>query len=135
MNRLIISQLNINSLKSKFLGVINLIKHIDILVLTETKLDESYPKSQFFIEGYSPRFRQDRNLNGGGVMIYLREDIPCKVLHKHNAPDNFEGNFLELNLRKSKWLLFGGYDPHKDSISKFFWIHTFLRQFSHIRRF
>ena len=47
INRLIISQLNINSLKSKFLGVINLIKHIDILVLNETKLDEAYPKSQF----------------------------------------------------------------------------------------
>ena len=47
INRLIISQFNINSLKSKFLGVINLIKHIDILVLNETKLDEAYPKSQF----------------------------------------------------------------------------------------
>ena len=97
---LIISQLNINSLKSKFLCIINLIKHIDILVWTETKLDESYPKSQFLIEGYSPTFWQDRNLNGGGVMIYIREDIPCKVLYKHNAPDNFEGIFLELKLRE-----------------------------------
>ena len=32
-------QLNINSLKSKFEGITKLIKHIDILVLTETKLD------------------------------------------------------------------------------------------------
>ena len=68
INRLIISQLNINSLKSKYLGVINLIKLIDILFLTETKLDESYLKSQFLIEGYSPPFWLDRNLNGGGVM-------------------------------------------------------------------
>ena len=41
------------------------------------------------------------------------------AFHKHNAPDNFEGIFLELNHRKSKWLLFGGYNPHKDSISNF----------------
>ena len=39
------------------------------------------------------------------------------------TPDNFEGIFLELNLRKSKWLLFGGYNPHKDSISDF--VNTF----------
>ena len=51
--------------------------------------------------------------------MYIREDIPCKVLHKHNALDHLVGIFLELNLRKSKWLLFGGYNPHKDSISNF----------------
>ena len=55
-------------------------------------------KANFF-ESYSPPFWQDRNLNGGGVMIYIREDIPCKVLLKHNAPDNFEGIFLELIIR------------------------------------
>ena len=27
--------------------------------------------------------------------------------------------FLELNLRKVKWPLFGGYNPHKDNISNF----------------
>ena len=32
---------------------------------------------------------------------------------------NFEGIFFEINLKKSKWLLFGGYNPHKDNISNF----------------
>ena len=104
-------QLNINSLKGKIEGVKNLIKDIDILVLTETKLDETFLKNQFLIDGYSLPFRQDRNSNGGGVMIYVREDIPCKMLSKHNTPDDFEGIFLELNLRKVKWFLFGGYNP------------------------
>ena len=27
--------------------------------------------------------------------------------------DNVEGIFVEINLRKKKWLLFGGYNPHK----------------------
>ena len=27
--------------------------------------------------------------------------------------------FLELNLKKSKWLLFGGYNPNKESITEF----------------
>ena len=30
-----------------------------------------------------------------------------------------EGIFLEVNLKKSKWLLFGGYNPSKDSIPHF----------------
>ena len=32
---------------------------------------------------------------------------------------NFEGIFLEMNLRKEKWVLFGGYCPHKQNISNF----------------
>ena len=34
-------------------------------------------------------------------------------------PENFEGIFFEVNLRKSKWCLFGGYNPSKDNISNF----------------
>ena len=119
INRLIVGQLNINSLKSKFEGITNLIKHIDILVLTETKLDETFPKNQFLIHGYAPPFRHERNSNGGAVVIYTREDIPCKLLSKHDTPDDFEGIFLELNLWKVKWFLFGGYNQHKDNISNF----------------
>ena len=137
INRLIVGQLNINSLKGKIEGVKNLIKHIDILVLTETKLDETFPKNQFLIDGYSLPFRQDRNSNGGGVMIYVREDIPCKMLSKHNTPDDFEGIFLELNLRKVKWFLFGGYNPHKDNISNFVrhlgpFVDTFLSTYDNL---
>ena len=56
---------------------------------------------------FSAPFRLDRNKFGGGVLIYVREDIPCKQLTKHILPDNIEGIFVEINLRKTKWLLFG----------------------------
>ena len=48
-------------------------------------------------------YRIERNCNGGGVIIYVREDIPSKILEK--------GMFIELNFRKTKWLLFGTYHP------------------------
>ena len=86
----------------------------------ETKLDDTFPDSQFFIEGYSTPFRLDRNRNGGGVIIYVREDIPCKKLLKHNFPDDIEGLFIEINLRKSKWLLFGSYHPPSQSDQYYF---------------
>ena len=55
-------------------------KYIDILVLTETKLDDTFPTAQFLVKGFSEPCRLDRNKNGGGVMIYIYEDIPNKLL-------------------------------------------------------
>ena len=44
-----------------------------------------------------------RNKNGGGD--HVREDIPTKILTKYNLSDDIEGISLEINFRKSKWLL------------------------------
>ena len=41
----------------------------------------------------------------------MRQDIPSKQLEKHNFADNIEGIFIEINLRKSKWLILGSYHP------------------------
>ena len=90
---------------------------IDILVITETKLDDSFPTNQFSIEGYSLPYRKDLNRTGGGVMIFVRDDLACKVLHR--IENSGEGIFLELNLRKTKWLLFGGYNHNKSNIRNF----------------
>ena len=83
--------------------------YLDILVIEETKLDPSFPDDQFFIDGYKSPYRLDRNRSGGGLIIYVREDIPSKLLNKHNFTANIEGLFIEINLRKTKLLLFGTY--------------------------
>ena len=54
-------------------------------------------------------YRKDRNGNGGGVVIYVREDIPSQELTKHNFPKNVEAVIVEINLRKNKLLLVGTY--------------------------
>ena len=54
---------------------------VDMFMISETKLDDSFPGGQFFIEGYHTPFRFDRNGNAGGILIYVREDIPAKVIH------------------------------------------------------
>ena len=87
INRLNIGHLNINSLWNKTEALKSVINgNIDILVITETKIDQSFPIGQFFIEGYSPPFRLDRDVNGGGVIIYVEEDIPVKLLKDHATP-------------------------------------------------
>ena len=41
----------------------------DILIITDIELDDTYPISQFHIEGYSMMFRLDTNRNSTGVII------------------------------------------------------------------
>ena len=101
MNRLLKGNLNINFISNKFDQLKLLVRgKVDILVITETKLDSTFPTSQFLIEGYSEPYRFDKNRNGGGVLIYVREDIPSKPVMDHKLPHDTEGIFVELNLRK-----------------------------------
>ena len=64
-------------------------------------------------------FRLDRNCNGGGVIIYVRENIPSKILEVHKLPQDVEGMFVELNFRKTKWLLFESLDKALDCYSSY----------------
>ena len=102
--------MNINSLRYKIEALADLIRgNLDILVVAETKLDSTFPEEQFRIEGYKKPYRFDRNGHGGGVMIYVREDIPSNPLIKHKLVDNVEALVVEINLRKNKLLLIGAY--------------------------
>ena len=66
--KIIIGYLNINSLRNKFDALEVIIKdNIDIFVVSETKLDESFPMGQFEIDGFSTPFRADRNKEGGDL--------------------------------------------------------------------
>ena len=67
------------------------------------KYKETFPPDQFLLDGYSVSFRCDRDGNGGGISLFIREDIPWNLLPRNN---NIEGFFVETNLRnKKEWLL------------------------------
>ena len=100
VKRLICAQLNINSLRNKFESLINIINNsIDILIISETKLDPFFPTGQFHIHGFSEPYRFDRNSSGGGILLYIREDIPSKLILTKMT---IEGFFVEINLRKKR---------------------------------
>ena len=121
LNRPIVGHININFLEVKFDALKLLIEDkLDVLVITETKIDDSYPTSQFEIKGFGTPFRRDRNKHGGGVLVYIREHLPCREVPFVNMPHEIEGIFIELTLRKKKWLIFGGYNPARELASSFF---------------
>ena len=44
-----------------------------------------------------------RNSNGGDFMLFLREDIPAKLIASETLP--VKGLYVEVNLRKQTWLI------------------------------
>ena len=115
MNRIKIVHLNINSLRNKFESLQEQInKNVDILLISEIKLDNSFLTGQFLIKGYSAPYRLDGDAQGGGIMLFIREDIPSKLLAVEDFPT--EWFYIEINLRKKKWLLCCSYNPKKSNI-------------------
>ena len=52
------------------------------------------------IKGYSALCRLDRDPQGGGIMLFIRKDIPSKLLVAEESPT--EVSYGEINLRKKK---------------------------------
>ena len=84
----------------------------DILLISETKLDDTFHLSQFILEGFTPQYRLDRKEYGGDLMLFIIEDIPSKLLPNVNPSGNIENIFVEINLRSRKWLISGSSNPN-----------------------
>ena len=51
LNKLVVAHLNINSIRNKFETLLqNVSGEVDLLMISEKKIDESFPKSQFLIK-------------------------------------------------------------------------------------
>ena len=46
--------------------------------------------SQFILEGFTPPYRLDRMEHGGGLMLFVREEIPSKLLPTLNLSGKIE---------------------------------------------
>ena len=84
-----ICHLNIHSIRNKFDTLDEFVKAFDICLISESKLDNTFPINQLSIRGYKV-FRRDRNRFGGGLMLYINENIPCKTLTDHPVFSDLE---------------------------------------------
>ena len=50
---------------------------LDYFVISETKLDDSFPTSQFIMNNYEIRCRKDMDKNGGGLIEYIKRGVIC----------------------------------------------------------
>lgn len=85
----------------------------DILLITETKIDASFSNGRFNVVGFWMH-RVDRNIYGGGLMIFIRNDICFHVMtHFHLALSTFraESMMLKVKIKISWFALTGIYKP------------------------
>ena len=103
--------MNINSLRNKLELLSDHVKaNVVILVVLERKLDGWFPVGQFKIPGYAYPFRIYRNTFGGGIIVFVREDIPSKLLSIEEL--QIEEVYIDLNL------LYCSYNSNKNIFSK-----------------
>ena len=60
----------------------------------------------------SKSYRYDRDSMGGGLLLYIRDDITTKIL-KTDFGINIENLLVKINLGKRKRFFNGSYNPHK----------------------
>ena len=58
-----------------------------------------------------------RIYHNGGILLYVRNDIPFRLLTVFKIKDNLELIFIEVNIWKKKWLFGCCYNPHESNIS------------------
>ena len=90
-------------------------------MISETKVDESFPNQQFNVNGYK-MFRKDRDRFGGGLMFYVNEQIPSKVLSLGSIPIDIELTLLKFTVKNQRWLCIGKYRPPSLN-EKYFIVH------------
>ena len=101
-NILKISHANVRSVKTPGkldeLHMLANTEKIDILTLSETWLDNTFPSELLSIEGFGIPIRKDRKVGpGGGVAIYARDWLPCTRRADLEA-DNSECLWVEFRL-------------------------------------
>ena len=92
--RVIIGHININSIRNKFEPLVSFLSNnLDILMISETKTDDTFPDFQFLIKGFLLPYRLDRAAKGGGILLYIRDNIPSKRIKNVTFDESLLGDF------------------------------------------
>ena len=98
--------------------VAEIIKDFDIFLISESKLDSTFPNAQFKTTGFKI-FRFDRNRFGRGLLLYVNDKTPSKFLNKHSNSSDIELIAVEFHQNKRKWLSLRVYKPPNQNDSVF----------------
>ena len=55
-------------------------EYIDILMISETKRDDTFPHTLYHLKDFSNPYRLDRNSHGGGILVFVRDNISSNLV-------------------------------------------------------
>ena len=118
---------NVNSIRAEgrlyeLYQICNTLK-CDCLVLSDTKVDETIPNTILKIDGFHEPIRRDRNLNGGGTMIYIADHLTYKQQStlQHNL---FEHLWVDVTVKGKIYAINAMYRPSTQTSTEDY--NTFL---------
>ena len=84
---------------------------LDYFVISETKLDSSFPSVQFYLRHYETRNRSDRNKSGCGLFQFVKKGIIAKRLKylKTNLDEKIYRETSEITKSKKRWFCISVY--------------------------
>ena len=111
---LIIGHLNISSVRNKLSSLQQtVLSKTDILLLSETKIDNLFSDSQFLAEGFK-MYSKDRTKTVGGLFLYVNENLPDKIISSYKFKEISETILFEFSAsNKSDFCLVIINPPHK----------------------
>ena len=98
---------NINSYRNKHSSVCDLLSNniVDFIAIAETKLDQSFPNSQFKVDNYE-LYRSDFSAKSGGLLIHIRDDLAHRRLNSIEInSEGFESICIEVTIGSSKTVI------------------------------
>ena len=113
-----ILHLNIRSIRHKLSYLNSFVNDFDILCFTETHLDHTVNNDDLHLDGFCNILRKDRNSFGGGVMIYLSNQIHA-YRRQEFEPTDIECIWIEVDNHTCKYFLCCIYRPPNSDNS--FW--------------
>ena len=76
----------------------------DIITISETHLHKGVGNDLFDFRGYHEILRKDRGGNGGGIAMYIKENISYKRVYNYEKP-NLEAMWVSINSIQGKILI------------------------------
>ena len=106
IKNVIFEHLNLSSLQNKFFSISELIKgKVDIFLINQSKVDESFTSNQFAMSGYK-FIRRDRNKFGGGIAFYITDQLTSLIIAIKISSD-IEMLTTEITISEKKILVAG----------------------------
>ena len=126
-----IIHLNIHYLYSKFDELKILLRqqnNLDILCFCETFLNDTFSDAEIQLEN-NQLFRKDRQTNGGGLVIYVKENLRCSLREDLRA-DPIAALWVEMKHESQKAFLLGyTYRPPSSNLK---WMTDFEAVLEHV---
>ena len=113
-NNFIVVHFNVNSITAE--GRIDELTHVcqtlkvDVLLVSESKLDNLQPYNLLLLPNFNPPLRKDRDRNGGGCLIYIAQHLTYKHRNDLELPD-FEHLWVDIKIKDKLFAVNTFYRP------------------------